>query len=221
MNYERKKKILKLLRVIPPCVCITLIILYFIYGRDISAEQILQNTPKRTGLAIAFFVLLYSIKSLSVFFPLLVLHITSGILFPPSIAFLTNLLGTAATLTIPYCIGRFSGTDFITLLTKKFPKIFEIIDLQYKNMLFLSFFLRVISCLPGDIVSIYLGMIKIPFPKYILGSVLGTLPGIITSTLIGATIDDPSSPAFIIAIVLTVSISICSFVLYTAWKKKK
>lgn len=220
MNSEKKKAVLKLLRLIPPLVCIILIITYFLFGKDISAEEILHYTPANPWLAAAFFVLLYSIKSLSVFFPLMILHIAVGVLFNPAAAVLINLLGTAAVLLLPYGIGRFTGAEFVDQLTKKFPKLAEIIKYQQGNTFFLSFFLRVISCLPGDIVSIYLGMIKIPFNRYFIGSFLGTLPGIITATFIGTSITDPASPVFIISVFLTVAMSVSSFLIYVIWKKK-
>lgn len=221
MDFEKKKKILKLLRLIPPIICLTLIGIYFFFGKNISVEEILHYTPQNPWIAAVFFVLLYGIKSLSVFFPLMILHIAAGFFFPSGIALIINLLGTMAALSLPYWIGNFTGAEFIDQLTKKFPKLAEIINYQQGNTFFLAFFLRAISCLPGDIVSIYLGMSKMPFPKYLLGSILGTLPGIITATLVGTSITNPSSPVFIISVFLTIAMSVGSLVLYTLWKKRK
>ena len=152
---------------------------------------------------------------------MLVLTITGGFLFPPAAAILVNSLGVLIALALPYWVGRVSGADLAEKLVKKYPKLAEVVSFQQGNALFLSFFLRVISCLPGDAVSMYLGAGKLPFPKYLLGSFLGTFPDIIAATLIGNSITDPSSPAFWASVLLTIAISAASFLLYFFWRKKK
>lgn len=49
----------------------------------------------------------------------------------------------------------------------------------------------------------------------------GTLPGIITETLIGFSITDPSSPMFWISVGLTVLINVGSVSGYVIWEHKK
>ncbi|MGN1093277.1 MAG: hypothetical protein ACI4RS_06475, partial [Monoglobaceae bacterium] len=86
---------------------------------------------------------------------------------------------------------------------------------------FISFFLRAISCLPADIVSLYLGSIKIKYVPYALWGLIGTLPGLIPATVAGASITDPTSTAFIVSIMLTALSSVGSIVIYHLYKKRK
>ena len=66
-------------------------------------------------------------------------------------------------------------------------------------MLFFSFFLRSLVFLPLDAVSLYFGASKADFRSYLAGSLLGMLPNIILSTLMGAALTDPKSPAFLLS----------------------
>ena len=59
-----------------------------------------------------------------------------------------------------------------------------------------------------------------PFGRYLSGSLLGTLPGIITATLIGTSVTEPSSPLFWGSILLTALLSVISFLSYVIWYKK-
>ena len=147
-------------------------------------------------------------------------NIAGGFLFPTVIAVIVNTLGTMVELTIPYWVGRISGTAYVDRLMEKHPKIADVISKLDRKSFTMSFFLRIISCLPGDAVSMYLGVTKLPFKSYLAGSFLGTLPGILTATLLGTSVTDPTSPMFWISLSLTVGISVFSFLFYVIWQKK-
>lgn len=164
-----KEMAFALLRFVPLIVCITLFAAYLLGGQDITAESILSGAPSNPWLAAAFLLLLYAAKSLSIVFPMLVLTITGGFLFPPAAAILVNSLGVLIALALPYWVGRVSGADLAEKFVKKYPKLAEVVSFQQGNALFLSFFLRVISCLPGDAVSMYLGAGKLRFPNICWG----------------------------------------------------
>ena len=136
---------------------------------------------------------------MSFVFPIAVLQIATGHLFQTPVALLINFLGRAITLTIPYWAGRFSGADMVESLIRKYPKLEEICSRQGQNPLFISFLLRTFIFLPGDAVSLYLGATKIPFPHYLAGGVLGTTLGVVLSTILGSSIKEPGSPAFILS----------------------
>ena len=80
--------------------------------------------------------------------------------------------------------------------------------------MFISFLLRTFIFLPGDAVSLYLGATKIPFPHYLAGGVLGTTLGVVLSTILGSSIKEPGSPAFILSASLMVFVAIISTILY-------
>lgn len=211
------KKFLKILTLV---LYSTLIMLSIIYLRDITIDELLSYSPENVFLAILFMLGLNVLKSISVLFPIIVLQIASGFLFNPVLAIIVNILGSAIVYTVPYFLGRFTGAEKAEKKIKANPKLVSIFEKQHKHEFFLSFFLRAISCLPGDLVSMYLGALKFCFPKYLIASMLGNLPGLIPATFMGTSITDPLSPEFITAAVITVFTALLSVVIYHFHNKK-
>ncbi len=221
MKEKIKTVLLTILRYTPLILCLGFAAWYLLNGDNISVATILDRVPSTPWRAAVFMIILYAAKSLSVVFPIIVLHIAGGFLFPPVIAVIVNVLGTIVELTVPYWVGRISGTAYANRLMEKHPKIADVISKIDSKSFSMSFFLRIISCLPSDAVSMYLGATKMSFKSYLSGSFLGTLPSILTATLLGTSVTDPTSPMFWISLSLTVGISVFSFLFYLVWQKKK
>lgn len=197
-----------------------LAVVLFLYS-DISPQTILTDALQNPLLTAGLLLLLYMLKSLTIFFPLLILEMAAGYLFPAPAALIINFLGIGIVLTIPYWIGRALGLRQVSKLTRKYPKFQAIMEKQQNHSFFLCFFLRVISCLPGDIVTMYLGATHTPFSHNLLGGTLGILPGMILATFMGVNIQDPSSPAFWISAALSVGLAVLSIVLYYVYLKRQ
>ena len=201
-------------RLILPAVCILALAAYFVISPDISVQTLLNHTPKNPAAAAAVILMLYIFKSITVFFPLIILEIAAGHLFSPWMALLINFMGVLTILTVPYWIGRAAGMDAVQKQIQKHPKFAEILDKQQESSFFLCFFLRIISCLPGDIVTMYLGATKTPFWKNLTAGALGILPGMILATLMGESIQDPKSPMFWFSAGLMVILAAISVLFY-------
>lgn len=209
------------MRLVPLLLCVAAMGIYLFSGQELTAENLQAFAPENPLLAALFLILLYACKSLTVFFPIMVLNILGGFLFEPGVAIAVNALGVLVELAIPYWMGRFSGEGFAEKLCRKQPKLEKVMAQHTGSDFFRAFFLRVISLLPGDAVSMYFGAIKMPFGICLLGSFLGTIPGTITTTLVGTSITDPTTPMFWISIGLTVILSAGSMLIYYFWKKSK
>ena len=218
---KSKRLLLKALRALPLVVCITFMAIYLFSDRNISLNTLLNLAPEDSLFAAIFLITMYAVKSVTIFFPIIVLNFVGGFLFPTPVALLVNVIGLLVDLTIPYWVGRLSGSGFTDKLCEKYPKLGEIIRHQQNNEFFMTFFLRVISCLPGDAVSMYFGASKTPFWLYLFGSFMGAVPGIISATLLGTSITEPDSPMFWISLGLTVGLSVVSFLTYFLWKKRQ
>ena len=190
-------------------------------GEELSVDTILSYTPKMPLLAALFLLLLYGLKSLSLTLPILLLDTVCGVLFPLPAAILVATLGTAVTLTIPYFIGRGAGPDMTEKLQQKHPRLRELREMRSRNELFLAFLIRIVGILPCDVVSLYLGNTRMPFPKYLLGGVLGFLPDILTATVVGMKADDRSSPWFWGAIALNLLVAGGSTLFYALYRKRQ
>lgn len=188
---------------------------------DISLHAILTYTSKNSFLTAGLLLLLYVLKSATIFFPLLLLEMAAGYLFPAPAALGINLMGILIVLTVPYWIGRKVGIKRINKLAAKYPKFQAVMDKQQDHSFFLCFFLRAISCLPGDVVTMYLGATHTPFGNNLLGGMLGILPGMILATFMGISVQNPSSPAFWISALLSVALAGLSTLFYSVSLKRR
>lgn len=200
--------------------CLTILFAILATGDTFSLQKISYYVFQHPLLAAIVFLLLYAAKSFTVVFPILVLQIAVGNIFPIPSALVINLAGILIVLTIPYTIGKHVGMETVSKLIQKYPRFAKIIDVQQKNSLFLCFFLRIISCLPGDVVSMYFGATNTPLWQNLLGGTLGILPGMVLATFMGDSIQNPSSPEFWVSAILTVVLALTSLLLYYLYCKK-
>ena len=214
MKPQKNKRSITFLKTMPLIICIIFIVLFLASGNEITVQTVLRYTPDSPFAAAITILLLYALKSVSFVFPIAVLQIAVGHLFQTPVALLINFSGRAITLSIPYWIGRFSGSGLINSLQGKYPKIKEILDRQERNPVFTSFLLRTFCFLPGDAVSLYLGAVRIPFPCYLTGGILGTALGVVLATILGSSITEPGSPAFWLSASLMAFIAIISVIFY-------
>lgn len=166
------------------------------------------------------FLLLYAVKSATVFFPMLLLEIAAGHCFPAWEALVVNFLGVLITLTVPYWIGYSAGGDAVIRLRERYPRFAVLVEKQEESSFFLCFFLRAISCLPGDIVTMYLGASRTPFWKNVAAGTLAVVPGMVLAILMGSSIQNPQSPVFWLSALLTVVLSAGSGLLYFLYRRR-
>lgn len=213
------KRIIQIAPLIMVALCI---LIYFKFFRGVTIEHILEFTPENLWLAALVMVGLFGMKSLSMFFPMMILIAASGSIFPNYFAaLLVNAAGVIMMLALPYLIGRFAEREFVEKLISKNKNADKLREFQSENEFFIAFFLRVINILPCDIVSMFLGSAGFSPIKYFVGSFLGILPGMITTTLMGSSVDDPASPKFWASIICEVVFAAGSSIAYYFYKKKK
>ena len=132
-----------------------------------------------------------------------------------------NLIGVGVSITVSYWIGRFSGSDLSRKLANKYPKIKKIEETEKNNEFFFSFIMRALGLFPCDVVGMYMGSVGINFKTYLLGGMAGFSPSIILVTLLGANLDDPTSPLLYIVLAFNLTFSAVSMAVYKIYKKWK
>lgn len=188
---------------------------------ELTPEELVAYAPKNHGLAAVFMIVLFAVKSLIFVIPIPLLYLASGLIFDPVTAFLVNFVGMMVCTTVPYWIGRFSGAGLFQKLMKRVPKLQILDTFQHKNQWFVCFMSRAIGFLPCDAVSLVLGAWKSSFWRYLSGTALGMLPGLITTTMVGITITDPGSPGFIFSVILAIVVSVGSFLFWRIYQKTR
>lgn len=178
---------------------------------DVEAADILHWSPANPVLAALFLIALYAAKSMSVFFPLVVLYLAGGLLFPLPVALAVNLAGMAACVSLPYLVGRFSAADSVDRLREKYPRLEALDRMQRENHLLFALLARAVGILPGDVVSLYFGSMRLPFLPYLAGSLLGLAPTMVAVSIMGDNAANPLSPGFLIAMAVDGVLAFVSF----------
>lgn len=197
------------------------LIVFCILNRDrITVEGIVQLRSGSNVLTALILFLLFALKSVSVVVHVGILYAASGVLFPLPQAILINLIGTVITVAVPYGIGRAAGPHAIAHVTEKHPKVSGFFRMRHENDLFFSFLTRIVGVLPSDVVSLYMGAVKVHFGKYMLGSVLGLLVAAVTFPVMGMSLARPGSPGFLIPAAINLGLIVFSVLLYILYRRK-
>ncbi|MFR2891405.1 MAG: TVP38/TMEM64 family protein [Peptoniphilus grossensis] len=185
-----------------------LIVLILTRSGNVSINSLTEKAAGNPKKSIITLISLFAVKSLTIIIPLPSLYVASGILFDPLKAVAVSYIGLAVTLTIPFILGRWSGTEEIHYIKNKYPKIEKVIEMQERNEFLASFIIRLIGWFPCDVLSFYFGACKTNYLKYITSSLLGASIGVITNTLLGDVILNPLSWQFMVMLVIKILISV-------------
>lgn len=189
------------------------VVLYIANRDKISIRFIVDNSPSNGILAALFIWALLAVKSLTVVVSSAIMFIASGMMFPVYIAVPVNIVGSIVMITIPYLIGKRKSNSAIADLTRRYPKLNKLHDFRTRNDILCMFLIRITGLVPSDPVSLYMGACNEDYLRFVTGSVLGMLPGMILVTLFGNEIGDVSSPFFMIAVIIDVIITLACIIL--------
>ena len=181
-----------------------LIGLFVFFIANTDTDEILNYKPDDLWLAALVFFGFYGLKSLSVVIPLSALFISIGSIYPFPIAVIVNIIGLSVAFTVPYLVGRISGGDVIAFVEEKYPKVKKIVSYGHDNNLFASYISRAVVVVPGDVVSLIHGALRMPYRPYLLGSLLGVMPEMLVHTYIGGSLRDLSWRSLLVMIAMIV-----------------
>ena len=191
----------------------------------IEVRDILEYTPKSPWLAALVLVGIYVFKVFLLVFPIVVLYVVAGMLFPTAQAFLVTIVGLLLALSLGFWLGRWLGRERLERLVGSRIRDKEGLpgsaaERRRSFDLSLCFFSR-LSPIPFDLMNMYLGASTIRFGQYLGLSLLGLMPIMIPLVLMGESITDPLSADFLIPFGISVMISVTTFVLYRRWEKRR
>ena len=182
----------------------------------------LVETSSRVLMAILTIWGIYLLKSMVFVIPASLIYIAVGMAFPAHWAILINAAGIFIEVSVSYLFGRIMGGEFVVNKLKKVKYGDKIIELQGKNKLSAIFAIRFLPVFPIDLVSLFLGAVKMKFLPYFLVSVSGILPRVILFTVLGDGLYDyvpMDKIAMIAAILLPVALVV--WIIRYAVKTKK
>lgn len=186
------------------------------------AQQMIGFTvaylPQGSWRSAVVLLAFYAVKGLVFVVPVPLLQFAASRLFTKPTAILVNLLGIVLCYLVPYATGYFFGEKATRRFAHQYEKIAPFVEHCHEHQFAICFIPRLISFVPNDLLSVYLGAAQIPLSVFLFASTLASAPKIVLNTLAGASIHDPASPMFIISLLL--SIALVAFSLLLAHKLK-
>jgi len=185
---------------------------------SLSVEDIINFSPASLPLAALAFVLFYMVKPITLFFPIALLYVSAGHVFPTHWAFAVTYSGLAVMISIGYFFGKKLGANKVEALFKRTEKSSNFLFGKTANISSLCFVSRVLP-LPINACNMFLGAIKMPYAKYIFISLVGMSPTMIPTVIAGTHITNPLSAEFIVPFVISIFIAFTSFIIFERMNK--
>lgn len=155
-----------------------------------TAQRFIDNA-RGAWWAFAAFVLIYAARPL-VLFPASVLTIGGGILFGPVVGVVATVVGANVSAMVAYGVARWfssssDGQDDDE--TEARWSLLERWSERMRNDSFITVMVMRLLFLPYDLVNYAAGFLRIRPLPFLLATAIGSLPGTISFTLAGASLD--------------------------------
>ena len=163
----------------------------WIYVQGLSVREItrfIYDHVVHNPIAPLAYIVLYTLRSFT-FFPAMWLTIAGGSLFGFGPGLIYALIGENMSANTAYLLARFFRSGHNAREDRN-PRIAAFRRLLVEQAFPTVVVLRA-SFLPFDLVNYACGLLKVPWLSYMLGSLLGMLPPMITFVSFGATVNLP------------------------------
>lgn len=145
----------------------------------IDQATALQSSPWLIPAIVSIYAL-----SMLVMFPLTVLVVTTGLLFGPIWGLLYATLGTLCSSALSYWVGRLLGREAVANIAgERMQKLSAYLaDRGIRTMAVIN----LLPIAPFTVTNMLAGAFNFTFSRYMIGSTLGIVPGLIAVTILGS-----------------------------------
>lgn len=180
---------------------------YKVYQEKLlEAEQFIQSL----GISWKFVLTMLIVFLVRTFIPFLsvsAICVLTGVVLPSYWALIVNFLGIIIMMSIKYFEGMKFGSGNAWKIISKNERARKIIESSGKVNKALLFALRLIPGFPLGSVSRIYGSLKFPYWQFILLSAAGFAPKLLSYTFMGTNVFDPLSSAFLVPLMIALTIS--------------
>lgn len=163
---------------------------YFWYANtnDLTPTQMVQQLADlfRSPYGPAIYIVLYALRPI-IFFPATIITLAGGSIFGPLWGLLYVLIGSNASATVAYLIGRYFGQGVLD--QEESAGIIHKYATRMRENSFVTIFIMRLIFLPYDLVNYLGGFLRTDYKAFILATILGSIPGTISFVLFGASFD--------------------------------
>lgn len=165
------------------------------------------------------FIIMYAVATIA-FIPGTPLTLASGVIFGKVLGTLYTVIGATIGATIAFLIARSLGESFVDKMLKgKHNKIYEYDQKLEKNGFPVVLFLRFVPIFPFNGLNFALGLTKVKFKDYFLGTMLGIIPGSFVLAYFGDSLAEMNIISTVIAAILFLAM-IAVLPIYNRIKKR-
>lgn len=167
------------------------------------AELELRISMLENKWALVFVVfLLFAIKSFIPIYPTPTVCFLTGAVLPMYLSVPVNTVGFCILLLIRYYTGKRFGAGKAWELVRKNDRMRRLIEQNGKGNSTLLIILRLLPLMPVNTISGVYGSLEFGIGQFLVLSVIGYMPKIISFTFIGRNVFDPLSAEFIVPIMI-------------------
>ena len=180
---------------------------YKVYQEKLlEIEQFIQSL----GISWKFVLTMLIVFLVRTFIPFLAVSaicVLTGAVLPSYWALIVNFLGIIIMMSIKYFEGMKFGSGNAWKIISKNERARKIIESSGKVNKALLFALRLIPGFPLGSVSRIYGSLRLPYWRFILLSAAGFAPKLLSYTFMGTNVFDPLSSAFLVPLMIVLTIS--------------
>lgn len=166
--------------------------------------------------AVAVIIFFFFIKCFIPVIPFSVLFIGSGLVFSVPVAATVNIMGFALLVSLKFLWGRRFGGGGAHKLILRSRSVTDFMGFDGKGNEWMLVILSFIPFIPVGTVSRAYGATNMRLLPFVILSVLGFLPRLISWSVLGCNITDPFTPGFMAPIIILAIISGLSLLLLDA-----
>jgi len=200
-------------------IVVILVIKYTNIGASLSRESIVGKVDAYGPFAPLVFIFLYILATLF-FLPGTPFSLAAGFLFGTAKGTVIVVIGATIGATGAFLFSHFLGEQFVERFLKdKFKKLYEYDKKIESAGLSVMLFLRLIPLFPFNGLNFAMGLTKMKWWQFVIGTFIGIIPGTFVYVNLGATGFNILSPTFYIAIALLAVLALLPAIY--KWTKKK
>jgi uncharacterized membrane protein YdjX (TVP38/TMEM64 family) len=163
------------------CIVVTGIAVYLLGGINPAQLQIWLN---RAGIwAPIIYIVLYTLATVLVL-PSTALNLTGGAIFGPWLGTLWTSIAAIIAAVVAFGFTRTVGREIIA---QRLAGRWQAMDAEMRQGgLFYMFAIRLLPIIPYGLVNFAAGLTSVRFRDYLLGTILGTVPGVLPFVMLGS-----------------------------------
>ncbi|MCI7339029.1 MAG: VTT domain-containing protein [Oscillospiraceae bacterium] len=180
---------------------------YKVYQEKLlEAGQFIQSLGISWKFVLAMLIV-FLVRTFIPFLAVSAICVLTGAVLPSYWALIVNFLGIIVMMSIKYFEGMKFGSGNAWKIISKNERARKIIESSGKVNKALLFALRLIPGFPLGSVSRIYGSLRFPYWQFILLSAAGFAPKLLSYTFMGTNVFDPLSSAFLVPLMIALTIS--------------